>query len=106
MLELGISQISGGSRTSVGGYAEDEDREHVNRDEDTSQFDVNDNRTLDEIVKWLIDMDYIPSFCTNLNGIEFLVKITKVNSKKQKELDDMIGYRRILPSTWNSPITI
>ena len=64
VLELGISQISGGSRTSVGGYAEDEDREHVNRDEDTSQFDVNDNRTLDEIVKWLIDMDYIPSFCT------------------------------------------
>ena len=59
-----FQNISGGSRTSVGGYAEDEDREHVNRDEDTSQFDVNDNRTLDEIVKWLIDMDYIPSFCT------------------------------------------
>lgn len=64
VLELGISQISGGSRTSVGGYAEDKDREEISRDEDTSQFDVSDNRTLDEIVKWLIDMDYIPSFCT------------------------------------------
>lgn len=59
VLHLGISQISGGSKTSVGGYYEDEPE-----DEDSSQFDVNDNRTLDEVVKWLMDMDYVPSFCT------------------------------------------
>ncbi len=58
VLHLGISQISGGSRTSVGGYAEPE------VDEDSSQFDVSDTRTLDEIVRWLMEMDYIPSFCT------------------------------------------
>lgn len=59
VLHLGISQISGGSKTSVGGYYEPEPD-----DEDSSQFDVNDNRTLDEVVKWLMEMDYIPSFCT------------------------------------------
>ncbi|MDE6956628.1 MAG: [FeFe] hydrogenase H-cluster radical SAM maturase HydG [Lachnospiraceae bacterium] len=59
VLHLGISQISGGSRTSVGGYAEEEPA-----DEDSSQFDLSDRRTLDEIVKWLMDTDYIPSFCT------------------------------------------
>ncbi len=59
VLELGISQISGGSRTSVGGYAEKEPD-----DEDTSQFDVNDTRTLDEVVNWLLGLGYIPSFCT------------------------------------------
>ena len=59
VLHLGISQISGGSKTSVGGYYEDEPE-----DEDSSQFDVNDNRTLDEVVKWLMEMDYVPSFCT------------------------------------------
>ncbi len=56
-LHLGISQISGGSKTSVGGYAEDEE-------EDTSQFEVSDQRPLDEVVRWLIDMGYTPSFCT------------------------------------------
>lgn len=61
VLELGISQISGGSRTSVGGYAgySPEERPH-----DTEQFDVSDQRSLDEVVKWLIDKDHIPSFCT------------------------------------------
>lgn len=59
VLHLGISQISGGSKTSVGGYYEPEPD-----DKDSSQFDVNDNRTLDEVVKWLMEMDYIPSFCT------------------------------------------
>lgn len=59
VLHLGISQISGGSRTSVGGYAEPEPEE-----ENSAQFDVSDTRTLDQIVKWLMDMDYIPSFCT------------------------------------------
>lgn len=59
VLHLGISQISGGSKTSVGGYYEPEPE-----DEDSSQFDVSDNRTLDEVVKWLMEMDYIPSFCT------------------------------------------
>lgn len=59
VLELGISQISGGSKTSVGGYAEPE-----TEDDNSAQFDVNDNRTLDEIVNWLLEMNYIPSFCT------------------------------------------
>lgn len=59
VLELGISQISGGSRTSVGGYVELEDE-----DENSAQFDVSDNRTLDEVVSWLMELGYIPSFCT------------------------------------------
>ena len=59
VLHLGISQISGGSKTSVGGYAEAEPEE-----ESSAQFDVSDTRTLDEVMKWLMDMDYIPSFCT------------------------------------------
>ncbi len=58
VLDLGISQISGASRTSVGGYAEDD------REKDTAQFDIADNRTLDEVVKWLMELGYIPSFCT------------------------------------------
>lgn len=58
VLHLGISQISGGSRTSVGGYTEEI------RPEDTVQFDVSDLRSLDEVVKWLMEMGYIPSFCT------------------------------------------
>lgn len=58
LLNLGISQISGGSRTSVGGYTEEE-REH-----DTEQFDVSDQRTLDEVVAWLMEKGHIPSFCT------------------------------------------
>ena len=58
-LHLGVSQISGGSRTSVGGYTVPEVR-----DESTAQFDVSDQRTLDEVVKWLMEMGYIPSFCT------------------------------------------
>ncbi len=58
LLHLGVSQVSGASRTSVGGYA-DEERPH-----DTEQFDVSDQRTLDEVVKWLMDLGYIPSFCT------------------------------------------
>ena len=59
VLRLGISQISGGSRTSVGGYVEPEDE-----DENSAQFDVSDRRTLDEVVKWLMELGYIPSFCT------------------------------------------
>ena len=58
LLNLGISQISGASRTSVGGYTED-DRPH-----DTEQFDVSDQRTLDEVVRWLMENNHIPSFCT------------------------------------------
>lgn len=57
-LRLGISQISGGSRTSVGGYTEEE------RPHDTEQFDVSDQRSLDEVVNWLIEGGFIPSFCT------------------------------------------
>ena len=59
VLELGVSQISGGSRTSVGGYVEKEKEE-----DNSAQFDVSDNRTLDEVVNWLMDLGYIPSFCT------------------------------------------
>lgn len=61
VLELGVSQISGGSRTSVGGYAETSADIPV---EDSAQFDVSDTRTLDEIVRWLLQLGYIPSFCT------------------------------------------
>lgn len=57
VLHLGVSQISGGSRTSVGGYYEDEE-------EDSAQFEVSDTRTLDQVVNWLLGMGYIPSFCT------------------------------------------
>ena len=59
VLPLGVSQISGGSRTSVGGYAEEEAPE-----DNSSQFDVSDRRTLDEVVNWLMRLGYIPSFCT------------------------------------------
>ena len=61
VMGLGISQISGGSRTSVGGYAgySSEERPH-----DTEQFDVSDQRSLDEVVCWLMEKGYIPSFCT------------------------------------------
>lgn len=58
VLHLGISQISGASRTSVGGYAEEE------RPHDSEQFDVSDQRSLDEVIHWLIQLGYIPSFCT------------------------------------------
>ena len=59
VLHLGVSQISGGSKTSVGGYAEPEPE-----DNKSEQFDVSDTRTLDEVVKWLMELGYIPSFCT------------------------------------------
>ncbi len=58
LLRLGVSQVSGGSRTSVGGYTTEE------RPHDTEQFDVSDQRTLDEVVRWLMENGHIPSFCT------------------------------------------
>ena len=58
VLKLGVSQISGASRTSVGGYADG------GEEEDSAQFEVNDNRTLDEVVRWLLEQGHIPSFCT------------------------------------------
>ena len=60
VLHLGVSQISGGSKTSVGGYAEPETEDEVG----SEQFEISDTRTLDEVVKWLMEMDYVPSFCT------------------------------------------
>ncbi len=60
VLPLGVSQISGGSKTSVGGYAEQQQAPSAN----SEQFDISDNRTLDEIVHWLLRIGYIPSFCT------------------------------------------
>jgi 2-iminoacetate synthase len=59
VLDLGISQISGGSSTSVGGYVEKE-----KEDDNSAQFEVSDTRTLDEVVNWLLELGYIPSFCT------------------------------------------
>ncbi len=59
VLHLGVSQISGGSKTSVGGYVEEEGPE-----ENSAQFDISDNRSLDEVVHWLMKMGYVPSFCT------------------------------------------
>lgn len=59
VLPLGVSQISGASRTSVGGYYEPEAE-----DDNSEQFDVSDKRTLDEVVNWLMKLGYIPSFCT------------------------------------------
>ena len=58
ILPLGVSQISGGSRTSVGGYTEKE------RPVDTAQFDVSDTRSLDEVIFWLMQNGFVPSFCT------------------------------------------
>ena len=58
LLEVGVTQLSGGSKTSVGGYSEKE------IDGDSSQFEIADNRTLDEVVYWLLSLGYIPSFCT------------------------------------------
>ena len=60
LLDLGVSQISGGSKTSVGGYAHPDD----SSEEETAQFDVEDRRTLDEVIKWLMEIGYVPSFCT------------------------------------------
>lgn len=59
VIRLGVSQISGASKTSVGGYCEQESDE-----ENSAQFDVSDQRTLDEVVRWLMELGYIPSFCT------------------------------------------
>ncbi|MBQ1985509.1 MAG: [Clostridia bacterium] len=58
VMKVGVSQISGASRTSVGGYTEEE------RPTDTEQFDVSDQRSLDEVVRWLMENGHIPSFCT------------------------------------------
>ncbi len=59
VIGLGVSQVSGASKTSVGGYCEPEPEE-----ENSEQFDISDKRTLDEVVKWLMELGYIPSFCT------------------------------------------
>ena len=59
VLDVGVSQLSGGSKTSVGGYAEG-----IEDAEESAQFDISDNRTLDDIVGWLLELGYIPSFCT------------------------------------------
>ena len=63
MLHLGISQISGGSKTSVGGYFNP-----MPENENSAQFDVSDRRPLDEVIKWLMQLGYLPSFCTACYG--------------------------------------
>ncbi len=62
LLHLGVSQISGGSKTSVGGYAHPENEDE---NEESAQFEVSDKRTLDEVLKWLMELGYVPSFCTS-----------------------------------------
>ena len=62
-LRLGISQISGGSKTSVGGYAAPAEPEP-----DSAQFETADRRSLDEVVRWLMQLGYVPSFCTSCYG--------------------------------------
>lgn len=64
VLDLGVSQISGGSNTSVGGYEEDVSAASPRSENETAQFDVSDHRSLDEVVSWLLDLGYVPSFCT------------------------------------------
>ena len=59
LLDLGVSQMSGGSKTSVGGYFNP-----MPEDENSAQFDISDRRPLDEVIKWLMDLGYLPSFCT------------------------------------------
>ena len=59
LLELGVSQISGGSKTSVGGYFNP-----MPEDENSAQFDISDRRPLDDVIKWLMQLGYLPSFCT------------------------------------------
>lgn len=63
VLKLGISQVSGGSKTSVGGYFDP-----MPEKDDSAQFDVSDRRSLDEVIKWLMELDYLPSFCTACYG--------------------------------------
>lgn len=63
LLHLGVSQVSGGSKTSVGGYYNP-----MPDDENSSQFDVSDRRSLDEVIKWLMELGYLPSFCTACYG--------------------------------------
>ena len=63
LLKLGVSQISGGSKTSVGGYFEP-----MPEKDDSAQFDVSDRRSLDEVLKWLMELGYLPSFCTACYG--------------------------------------
>ena len=58
-LHMGVSQISGGSKTTVGGYAETDFAQ-----ENSAQFELSDERTLGEVVEWLLSLGYIPSFCT------------------------------------------
>lgn len=64
VLDVGVSQISGGSRTSVGGYGRRQGLEEDDGKTDTRQFEINDERSLDEVVHWLVEIGYIPSFCT------------------------------------------
>ena len=60
LLNLGVSQISGGSKTSVGGYFNP-----APEDEESAQFDVSDRRPLDDVIRWLMELGYLPSFCTS-----------------------------------------
>lgn len=63
LLHLGVSQVSGGSKTSVGGYFNP-----MPENENSAQFDVEDRRPLDEVIRWLMKLGYLPSFCTACYG--------------------------------------
>ncbi len=62
LLELGISQISAGSKTQPGGYHQ--------KMKNAAQFSVGDKRSLEEVIQELIEMEHIPSFCTACYRLE------------------------------------
>ncbi|MCX6281227.1 MAG: [FeFe] hydrogenase H-cluster radical SAM maturase HydG [Bacteroidetes bacterium] len=63
ILQFGVSQIDGGTNIEMGGYAKKENAEAQNID--LEQFQINDNRSLNQIMEELIQHEYIPSFCTS-----------------------------------------
>jgi 2-iminoacetate synthase len=66
ILRFGVSQIDGGTNIELGGYSDkDQTHEHPEKqDIENEQFQINDNRSLNEVIEELVTNDYIPSFCT------------------------------------------
>ncbi len=63
VMEFGVSQIDAGTKLEIGGY--NKERDGVEQAIDEEQFQIGDTRTLDEVMRWLLSKDYIPSFCTS-----------------------------------------
>jgi len=61
IMQFGVSQIDGGTNIEMGGYTREN---NLKQDIDSEQFQINDNRSLNEIMDELIKSGYIPSFCT------------------------------------------